>query len=105
MKKTLPVCVFACQNTLFMGCQVLEFSVPLRQLMCKKLWFERIIRQGIERQPDTGVAMLLFAGSYRNRFRINLHEVVKFDAVVRYIVHCEKVLSYERKLPNRAADA
>ena len=49
--------------------------------------------------------MLLFAGGYRNRFMINLHEVVKFDAVVRYTVHCEKVLSYERKLPNRAVDA
>ena len=49
--------------------------------------------------------MLLFAGGYRNRFRINLHEVVKFDAVVWYTVHCEKVLSYKRKLPNRAVDA
>ena len=49
--------------------------------------------------------MLLFAGGYRNRFRINLHEVVKFNAVVRYTVRLEKVLSHERKLPNCAVDA
>ena len=49
--------------------------------------------------------MLLFAGGYRNRFRINLHEVVKFNAMVRYTVRLEKVLSHERKLPNCAVDA
>jgi|GEM_PF-5809204 len=49
MKKTLPVCAFTRQDTLFIGCQVLEFSVPLRQLVHEKLRFKRIIRQGIER--------------------------------------------------------
>jgi len=44
------------------------------------------------------------AGGYWDRFRINIYEVVEFDAVVRHTVHCEKVLSYERKPPNRAVD-
>ena len=72
--------------------------------MGKKLWFERIIRQGLKRQPHAGVVVPFVAGGYWDRFRINIYEVVEFDAVVRHTVHLEKVLSYERKLPNRAVD-
>ena len=81
-----------------------EFPIPPRQLMCKKLWFERIIRQGLKRQPHAGVVVPFVAGGYWDRFRINIYEVVEFDAVVRHTVHLEKVLSHERKLPNRAVD-